>query len=382
VTEAAALATAAYAEVTIGNTRASLLKDGLQAFPAMLAAIATAKQAICFETYILRDDATGTRFAEALKERARNGVEINLIFDGWGSTVSEAFLLDLALNGIRTLNFQPVRFFGRFGRVIARLKRRNHRKALIVDGKVGFTGGLNISDDYAALDHGGKGWRDTHVRIEGPPAAALEALFLETWRRYRGAPLDERRYSAVRPPSEGVKILGNAFRADRKDIRKAYVSAMASATKTIFVTNAYFMPPAKFIKTLTKAARNNVRVAVILAAATDVHLVLWAARGLYHRLLRAGVEVYEWEGRILHAKTAVVDTRWATVGSANLDSLSLRQNLEVNAVFEDPAFAAAVEKMFVEDLVHCRRITREWLRDRPIGERLLSWFAFQLRRWL
>ena len=113
-----------------------------------------------------------------------------------------------------------------------------------------------------------------------------------------------------------------------------------------------------------------------------MRLVLWAARGLYQRLLRAGVEVYEWEGRILHAKTAVVDTRWATIGSTNLDSLSLRQNLEVNAVFEDPAFAGAVERMFEEDLTQCRRITREWLRERPIGERFLSWFAYQLRRWL
>jgi cardiolipin synthase A/B len=382
VTVGAALATPAYAEVTIGNTHASLLKDGLQAFPSMLAAIAAAERTICFETYILRDDATGTKFAEALKERARNGVQVNLIFDGWGSSVSEQFLLDLALSGVRTLNFQPVRFFGRFGRVIARLKRRNHRKSLTVDGKVGFTGGLNISDDYSAIEHGGRGWRDTHVRLEGPPVIELERLFLETWRRYKGAPLEERRYAREKVPPAAVKILGNAFRADRKDIRKAYVNAMGTAQKNIYLTHAYFMPPSRIVKALMKAARGKVRVAVILAASTDVHLVLWAARGLYQRLLRAGVEVYEWEGRILHAKTAVVDGRWATVGSANLDSLSLRQNLEVNAVFEDPAFAEAVERMFVEDLAQCRRITREWLRERPIGERLLSWFAFQLRRWL
>ena len=382
MTSVAALATPAFAEVTIGNTHVSLLKDGAQAFPSMLAAIASAQRTICFETYILRDDATGTKFAEALKERARNGVEVNLIFDGWGSSVSNRFVLDLSLTGIRTLNFQPVRFFGRFGRAIARLKRRNHRKSLIIDGKVGFTGGLNICDDYASVDHGGRGWRDTHVRIEGPPAADLERLFLETWRRYKGASLDQRRYVREVASPGPVKILGNEFRADRKDIRKAYVSAMGSAQQKIYVTNAYFMPPSKFLKTMTKAARNRVRVAVILAASTDVRPVLWAARGLYPRLLRAGVEVYEWEGRILHAKTAVVDTRWSTVGSANLDSLSLRQNLEVNAVFEDPQLAAAVERMFEEDLKQCRRITREWLRDRPIAERFLSWFAFQFRRWM
>lgn len=382
VTVAGALATAPYAEITIGNTRASLLKDGLQAFPAMLAAIASAEKTICFETYILRDDSTGTTFAEVLMERARNGVEVNLIFDGWGSSVSEQFLRNLTESGIRTLNFQPVRFFGRLGSVIARLKRRNHRKSLTVDGKVGFTGGLNISDDYTAIEHGGRGWRDTHVRLEGEVAADLERLFLQTWRRYHGAPLDEPRYVREQAPPGGVKILGNEFRADRKDIRKAYVTAMSSAKKNIFLTQAYFMPPSKFLKVMMKAARQKVRVAIILAASTDVLLVLWGSRGLYERLLRSGVELYEWDGRILHAKTAVVDGRWATVGSANLDSLSLRQNLEVNAVFDDPQFAGAVERMFEEDLAQCRRITLDWLKDRPLAERLLSWFAFQVRRWL
>ena len=266
------------------------------------------------------------------------------------------------------------------GQVVARLKRRNHRKSLIVDGKVGFTGGLNISDDYAAVEDGGKGWRDTHVRIEGPAAADLERLFLETWRSYKGAALDERRYVRPRLPPAGCGSR-QRLRADRKDIRKAYVTAMVGAAEHL-LTHAYFLPPAKVVRALTRAARNKVRVAVILAASTDVNPVLWAARGLYGRLLQAGVEVYEWEGRMLHAKTAVVDTTWATVGSANLDSLSLRQNLEVNAVFEDPKFAAAVERMFEEDLTHCRRITAEWMSERPLAEQLLSWFAFQFRRWL
>lgn len=382
MTSTSGLATPAYAEVTIGDTRASLLKDGLQTFPSMLAAIASAEKTICFETYILRDDTTGKRFAQALQERARAGVEVNLIYDGWGSSISEDFLRHLESDGVRTLHFQPVRFFGPIGRAVARLKRRNHRKSLCVDGKIGFTGGLNISDDYASVEDDGQGWRDTHVRIEGPPVAELERLFLQTWRNYKGAALDERRYVRPRVPPGRVRIIGNAFRADRKDIRKAYLTAMGSAQQNIYLTHAYFMPPAKIVRALMLAARNKVRVAVILAASTDVRPVLWAARGLYDRLLQAGVEVYEWEGRILHAKTAVVDTKWATVGSANLDSLSLRQNLEVNAVFEDPKFAAAVERMFEEDLAQCRRITAEWMSERPLAEQLLSWFAFQFRRWL
>ncbi len=376
---------APFAELAIGGTKAALLKDGGQVFPAMLAAIASARSTICFETYIIRDDNTGTRFAEALMERARGGVEVNLIFDGWGAQMSQGFLTRLQQAGVRWMNFQPVNVLGPIGKAIARLKRRNHRKALIVDGRIGFTGGLNISDDYAAVADGGAGWRDTHVRLEGPPAADLERLFLQTWQRYRGAPIDPARYQQ-RPPrgagGPGVRILGNEFRADRKHIREAYTTAMRGAQRTIHLTHAYFLPPSKLLKVMTSAARRGVRVAVILAAATDVRIVLWGARGLYQKLLRAGVEVYEWEGRILHAKTAVVDARWATVGSANLDSLSLRQNLEVNAVFDDPAFAEAVERMFEQDLKSCRKITRAWLDDRPLFEQFLSWVAYQLRRWL
>ena len=377
-----ALASAPFAEVTIGTEKVALLKDGKQAFPAMLAAIASAQQTICFETYILRDDATGRRFAEALGERSRAGVEVNLMFDQWGSSVSDDFLDLLKADKVRLVIFQPVRFSKGLGAVIARLKRRNHRKSLIVDGRVGFTGGLNISDEYAAMQHGGVMWRDTHVRIEGPAAAELERLFLGTWRTNRGAALDEARYQRARPPPGAVRIVGNHFRKDRKDIRKAYVSAMHSAQHTIYLTHSYFLPPTRIIRELEKAARRKVRVAVILAAATDVGLVLWAARGLYTRLLRSGIEVYEWEGRILHAKTAVVDGRWATVGSANLDALSLRQNLEVNAVFEDAGFAAAVERMFEEDLANCKRISRQDVKDRGWTARLLSWLALRLRQWL
>lgn len=376
------LAVAPFAEVTIGSSRVALLKDGKQAFPAMLAAIASAKETICFETYILRDDATGRRFAAALSERAVAGVEVNLMFDGWGSSVSDEFVAQLRQDKVRLVIFQPVRFSRGLGAVISRLKRRNHRKAVVVDGRIGFTGGLNISDDYSPEELGGQGWRDTHVQIEGPVAVDLERLFLDTWRRNRGATLDEKRYDRERPGPGPVRILGNHFRKDRKDIRKAYVSAMHAARRYIYLTHSYFLPPSRILKELERAARRKVRVAVILAASTDVGLVLWAARGLYGRLLRSGVEVYEWEGRILHAKTAVVDGQWSTVGSANLDALSLRQNLEVNAVFEDSAFASAVERMFEADLLHCTLITRQSIKDRPFTERVLSWLALLVRQWL
>lgn len=373
-----------WAEVRVGPNLVALLKDGLQAYPAMLDAIAAAQATICLETYILRDDGMGMRFLSALIDRARAGVSVLLMYDAWGSTVSEETLEELRRGGVRVFPFKPLRFFGGLGRVLGRLRRRNHRKSLVIDGVVGFTGGLNISDDYAAEVDGGQGWRDTHVRLVGPTAQDLETLFLDTWRRHRGPKFDAAPF--VRRPSAtcaNIKILRNDFALDQKAIRRAYTEAFDGAASHIYLTHAYFLPPSRLLRSLVSAARRGVRVAVMLAATTDVHLVLWAARGLYGRLLSAGVEVYEWNaGQVLHAKTAAVDGRWATVGSSNLDPLSLRQNLEVNALILDEPFTSALERLFHEDLSQCVRITREVVASWGLVARALSWLASRLRRWL
>ncbi len=374
---------APYAQVDIGPDRVALLKDGLEAYPAMLDAIALAQQTICLETYILRDDTTGTRFLQALEARARAGVEVLLMFDSWGSSISEESLGSLREAGVKVLPFRPLRYTGSLGRFFVHVFRRNHRKALIVDGVIAFTGGLNISDEYAAVEDGGKGWRDTHVRIVGPSAQQLEAFFLKTWKDHKGpAPKLERFRRPRVAGCERIRILGNDFALDRKDIRRAYVDAIVHAQERISLTHAYFLPPSKVLKALIRASRRGVKVSVILAAATDVKLVLYAARGLYARLLKNHIEVYEWQGRVLHAKTAVVDSKWSTIGSANLDPLSLRQNLEVNAVFQDAPFAQAVERMFLEDLRQCERITLERIRGYGWLHRLTSWLAYQVRYWL
>jgi cardiolipin synthase len=372
-----------YAELLLGPNRVALLRDGYQAYPAMLAAIAAAQHTITLETYILRDDGTGARFIEALCERARAGVEVLLLFDAWGSSVSDESLAKLREAGVKVKAFLPLRFTLGFKRFASRLMRRNHRKSLVVDGQVGFTGGLNISDEYAAVADGGEGWRDTHLRVEGPSAQELEALFLTTWRRQKGARFDERRFLRGRgAPCSKLAVIGNDFALHQKAIRKAYLEAFGRAGQRIFLTQAYFLPPGKLLKALYRAVRRGVRVAVIVAATTDVKLVLWGARGLYPKLLKNGVEIYEWQGRVLHAKTAVVDGIWSTVGSSNLDSLSLRQNLEVNAVVTDAGFAKAMEALFLEDLAHCQRVTMATVKEYGFVRRLLSWLAFQLRHWL
>lgn len=372
-----------YAEVLLGPNRVSLLRDGYQAYPAMLSAIEAAQSTITLETYILRDDGTGKRFIRALCERARAGVEVLLLFDAWGSSVTDETIAELNQAGVKVHAFLPLRFAAGLKKVASRLLRRNHRKSLVVDGEVGFTGGLNITDEYAAVADGGEGWRDTHLRIEGSGALQLESLFLVTWRRQKGPRFDERRFSRPRAPAcAAFSVVGNDFALHQKAIRKAYVDAIGRAKEKIFLTQAYFLPPGKLLKTMYKAVRRGVRVALIVAATTDVKLVLWGARGLYPKLLKNGVEVYEWQGRVLHAKTAVVDGSWATVGSSNLDSLSLRQNLEVNAVVVDADFGRAMESLFLDDLAHCERITHETVKGYGLLRRMLSWFAFQLRHWL
>ena len=379
-----ALVVPPFAQLKVGTHRVSVLRDGDQTFTAMLGAIRAAQRTICLETYIFQEDHTGKRFIEALLERAQAGVEVSLLVDGWGTgNLSAELKQRFRAAGVKWLVFGPVRFSRRLERWVSRLRRRDHRKILVVDGKVGFTGGLNIADAYAGDEVGGGRWRDTHVRVDGHAALELQALFLETWRKYRGPALDVTRYSS--PPREapsGIRVVANNFGRANRDIRRAYQQAFNRAQSRIAVMNAYFVPPSRLLKTLRHAVRKGVQVSIIIGAATDVKLVLLASRHLYARLLRSGVRLYEWEERVLHAKTAVIDGRWSTIGSANLDSLSLQANLEVNVVIEDAAVGEAMERMFEEDLKKTREVTLDWVKERPWLERSFWWLAYQVRYWL
>lgn len=368
----------------VGAHRVALLKDGGQAFPAMLAAIAAARSTICLETYILRADLIGELFAAALAERARAGVEVSVLYDAWGSSPPASFLAGLHAAGVRTLAYHPIRFSSGDRRaILGRAVRRDHRKSLIIDGQVGFTGGLNISSDYAAIEDGGAGWRDTHLRLEGPAARELLYFFRRTWRRAGGMDFDERRYEADgRRPDPLVYIVSSQIRRRRTGIRDAYRKAIREARERVWIANAYFLPQIRLLRALTGAARRGVDVRVMIAASTDVPAVLFASREIYDILLDAGVRLFEWRGRVMHAKTAVIDGRWSTVGSSNLDPQSLRQNLEANAVVRDAAFGAAMERMFEIDLEDCVEISRERWRRRPAWLRAASWGAYLLRRWL
>lgn len=375
--------TGAYCDLVVGFHRLRLLKDGGQAFPAMLDAIAHAQSTICLETYILEDDRIGNLFADALIERAQAGVEVNLLYDTWGSSVSDGFIDRLHEKGVRVLPFRPILQSLQDVKLVRQVSRRNHRKSLIIDSRLAFTGGINISSDYAPREENGGGFRDTHIEFEGPAAHELQYFFLRTWRKANGPPVDESRYSHEgRRPDPHVHVITNDMHRGRVTIRHSYRKAIRDATKRIYITNAYFLPTLGLLRGLCDAAKRGVDVRVMVAGTTDVTAVKLATRTIYGRLLRAGIRLYEWHGRVLHAKTAVIDGHWSTVGSSNLDQQSLRLNMEANAIIEDERFARAVEEMFHEDLEHCQEITAETWHQRPAWERVASWAAYLFRDWL
>jgi cardiolipin synthase len=376
-----------FAELSIGKNRVALLRDGTQTYPAMLRAIAAARSTICLESYIFEEDEIGQRFAQALIERARAGVEVNLMVDAFASPLGGAFLRELSDAGVRVVHFGGI--FGhrtpqamRWRKLFSRLWHRDHRKLLTVDGEVGFTGGLNIDAAHADVREGGAGWRDTDVRIVGPAAADLQQCFLGNWRRQGGPDVDARRYAPPEPGDGCVRIVANELALRRRDMRKEYLRAIRAATKRIWITQGYFLPPLGTRMALRKAARRGVDVRVILGGTTDVKAVLYASRALYGGLLAAGARLFEWRGTVLHAKTAVIDGRWGTVGSTNFDYRSWYLNLELNAVIEDEKFGAAVELLFERDLPHCHAVTLAEWRARPWLSRILSGILYWFRDWL
>lgn len=361
----------------VGGNRVALLVDGRAFFGTVLEVIGAAERNVLVETYILASDRTGWRVAEALAAKAKTGVEVAVIYDGYGSLTLDRALVDhLRRAGVRTLEFNPVSLWKR----VWPWAKRNHRKSVIVDSRVGIVGGQNLADDYAATEDGGHNWRDTAVRVEGPAVAQLEAMFRRTWALYGGEPLT---VTSVQPPSfpdgHDVRFLGNFARRDRSFIRRAYMVAIVEARRSIRICNAYFVPDRVMMRALIRAARRGVKVEIIVGAATDVRAVLHMTRALYARLLRSGVYVYEWHDRVLHAKTAVIDGVWATIGSSNLDNLSHFRNLEVNAGITGEQFGRVMEDQFELDRARSTPVLAERWSARSAIQRFYEWLSVLAR---
>ena len=355
--------------LTEGNNIA-LFPDGRSGLEAMLDAICGARRSIHLESYILRSDETGRRFFAALSERARAGVEVRVLFDSVGSLgLDQGALSELRDAPADVIPFNPLT---RFYPVWAP-RRRDHRKILVVDGEVGFTGGLNIGDEYffgvePLKGQGRAPWRDAHVRVEGPVVAMLEAVFLESWFRADGPDrpwmgLPERR--AISAGAETAGILADGPTYHRRRVRDLLIGALDRSERRARFATPYFIPGRRLRDALASAASRGVEVEILIAGYSDHPFIRWAAYARLPALLRCGVRVYEYDRSMMHAKIAVFDESWAVLGTSNLDRQSLQHSYEVNLVAEGGELPGSLSRLLDKDVSESRRITEQTLGRRP-----------------
>ena len=370
--------------LTKGN-KVTLLIDGPATYAAMFKAVENARDHINIETYIMEDieDETGRKFADLLLQKQVDGVQVNLIYDSLGSfTTPAAFFQRLRDGGIQVVEFNPQNPLKARGKW--RLAKSDHRKMLIVDGKIAITGGINISQVYSS-SLSGRGdqragqmpWRDTDVQIEGPAVAEFQKLFLDTWQRQEGVILAQRNYfPALKEEGQAlVRVLGSTPGEANRLTFIMYVVAISFAKNSLHMTNAYFAPDSQILQALTDAAKRGVDVKIILPGTTDRSLAQYAGQYYYSDLLKSGVKLYKRRNVLLHSKTLVIDDVWSTVGSTNMEGWSFSTNDEVNAVILSREFATEMEKMFARDLSESEEILWEAWEKRPLFLKVREWFS-------
>jgi cardiolipin synthase len=378
--------------LVLGN-RLVLLQDGPATYQAMFVAMRKARDHINLETYIFEDDEIGKQFAELLLERQAAGVQINLIYDSVGClNTPKEFFERLRAGGILVLEFNPINpLTGNEKEWL--LNNRDHRKLLVVDGRVAFIGGINISASYSsgssaksARKKGANivGWRDTHLQIEGPVVAEFQKLFMDTWMKQKGQPLAPKNYfpKLDKQGDEIVRAIGSASADPHSLIYLTLLSAIDNAEQQIHLTNAYFAPDPQFIKALIGAAQRGVEVKLILPSHTDSWAVFYAGRSHFSKLLRAGVKIYERRGAVMHSKTASIDGVWSTIGSTNLDWRSFLHNNELNAAILGRDFSSQMDAMFAKDLAESDAVDLGRWEQRSLLFRLKEWAAGLVEYWL
>ncbi len=402
-------------EPMLAGNAVELLVDGPATHAEQLAAIRKAKHHIHLDVYIITDEKLGQAYADALEERARNGVKVRLIFDSVGGlNAGYKFRESLKDAGVEIYEFNSVNPLKEPR--IWRLNRRSHRKLLVVDGTVAFTGGINITDEYASpspvagssgTGNGQKaGWRDTHIKVQGPAVAEFQRAFLEHWEAAKGPVEMAPEYfpnnaakgsNLVRVvtnhgadllrltlgiPEDAAKKLLQQNNDGRNGVYATYLTAIREAKQQIWITQAYFAPSDEFLDLLKQAAKRGVDVRVLVPGVADVGLLPIVARNYYDEMLSAGIRLFEYQPVMIHAKTAVVDHVWSTVGSSNLDFRSFIHNDEANAVIIGKAFATEMDRLYTEDLQLSKEITLEAWRERPLGERLKEKSAALIKFWI
>jgi len=374
----------------VPGNRVELLVDGPATHRAMFGAIAAARDHINIESYILEQSGPGVDLQELLLRKCAEGVRINLIYDSFGSwSTPSRYFESLRAAGVALLEFNPVNVLRH--PIRSSLHQRDHRKILVVDGRVAFIGGVNISSVYSSAGArkqnrtdsattAGVHWRDTHMRIEGPVVAELQRLFLDHWRsRSRALPQQAAYFPSLPPAGDQlVAVAACAAGRRRNPIYRSLLGAIRAARSSVHITAAYFVPTRRLMNSLSAAAQRGVDVRLALPGRSDAWAPLAAGRARYGRLLKAGVRVYERHDAILHSKTAVVDGIWATVGSCNMDWRSFLHNAEANVVVVDAQAAARLDQVFLDDVAASRELTLdEWSR-RSWTARLGEWLALRM----
>jgi cardiolipin synthase len=405
----------------VGN-KVDLLIDGPVTYSAMMQAIENAKDHINMETFIIEDDEIGQKFSEVFIRKQQSGVTVNLIYDSVGSiSTPKEFFKKLIDAGVNVLEYNPINPLN--ARKGWDVNQRDHRKLLIVDGEIAFVGGINISSVYSSGSYGsgstsmrkgkpkktelnaentnslqtvqsnpnlgpvlasnppptpavsdleGTPWRDTHMQMTGPVVAEFQKLFFETWAAQKGQAYAQKNYfpTLANHGKEIVRAIGSNPDEPYSQIYSTLISAINSAETQVFLTNAYFVPDPQLLAALKEAVARGADVRLLLPDKTDSNLVFHASRSFYDELLSAGVKIYEQQGALLHAKTALIDGVWSTIGSTNLDWRSFVHNQEINAVILGQDFGGKMQQMFEKDLTESKQVTLDAWRKRPVSVRL------------
>ncbi|MDO8387621.1 MAG: phospholipase D-like domain-containing protein [Polaromonas sp.] len=360
-----------------GGNKVTELLNGDQIFPSMLEAIRGARRSITFETYIYWSGDIGKQFADALTERARAGVQVHVLLDWVGSQkIDESFLQGMEAAGVQVRKFHQPHWYN-----LARMNNRTHRKLLVVDGKVGFTGGVGIAPTWTGNGQDAEHWRDSHFRAEGPVVAQIQSTFLDNWLKVTGQVKHGEDYfpEIATAGTSGAQMFSSSPSGGSESMQLMYHMAITAAERSIDLSMAYFVPDELSSKILLDALKRGVKLRLIAPGKiTDTETVRAASRGTWGPLLEAGAEIYEYQPTMYHCKVMIIDNLMVSVGSTNFDNRSFRLNDEANLNIYDPVFAERQTRVFEQDLTRARRISLQEWQDRPLKEKLKERLALLL----
>lgn len=353
-----------------GN-KVQALYNGDEIFSSMLEAMENARVSITFETYIYWSGEIGGRFSDLLARKAKSGLKVHVLLDWAGSCkIDQGYVDEMKKAGVEFERFHPIRWY-----TLARLNNRTHRKLLVVDGRIGFTGGVGIADKWTGNAQDEDHWRDTHFRIEGPAVAQMQAAFIDNWIKVRGEVLKGDIYfPELQPCGESVAQVFKSSRDEGSEsVRLMYLMSLAAARQNIQLSAAYFVPDDLAVRTLVEASRRGVKLEIIVPGSNiDSAVVRRASRARWGALLEAGVSIYEYQPTMFHCKVLIVDDAWVSVGSTNFDNRSFRLNAEANLNIYDRQFVLDQVRKFEEDRARSRQITLADYRRRPLKEKLIE----------